>query len=373
MLNLFKKKKQAPVYAPKTTFNQNIANFWRWFKANETSLSAVFDGKEIDYDVATEVREAVNRMVDGMSWCFGPALDKTGHSLSMSPEGDGHELLLSMQWRDLAPKIDRWEFYPSKKGGDVKEHSLSMFDHSFKFDEMLIELKPNEERQKPDIKVFHPHFKELEENNRITVTFIMLDEALGELETGAWLGKVEAITELPERYTTMADLEENLYQLYQSLEWKQQDPEAVWVSFSLQKQDETLPFKQADSISKTTMAESLFYDYMDDPNNFEDPLMPHGAAYVFLAIPTGHFTPGNEVYERGDIEDRYTEVLEESKNSRHIGAGMGTVYTYIDFVIYNGQESIDEILNIAKEQNLPAGTSLQFFDKNFKDVKYLLN
>jgi hypothetical protein len=298
-----------------------------------------------------------------MAWCFGKALDKAGQQLALSPEGNGHYLMLSTYFVSKAPLLPRWEFWPSKQGEASDGMALEIGEVSLQFSEVMVALQPNEERQMPNLLLYHANFAELPEEVRMRFTFIALDEVLGELGTDAWLAGIEAQTEpLPESFP-LPMLAERISEFYELIEWEQPGAGPGWTVLQFQNPDPSNPFPQADSFALVTCCEALARDYFGNEENFADPMLEFGAAYVYLRVPRMWFAQeGDEMEQRETVTDALEAALAEDLGC-YVGRGFSEEWLYISFLITDGQRSIDCLLQAAAGLHLPRESELRFFDQ----------
>lgn len=373
-MNIFRRKKVAPAYEPDVTFKMKVDQFWHWFPSVADRLADGFDDKAVSNEDEIEaVRSALDEMISGVCWCFGPAMDKIGHHLALSPEGNEDTLTLAFQWARCAPELAAWEFYPAKPGDTVEGRSIRMFDQEFLFPEMSIALKPDHENQTALLEIHHPAFKELDDSQRMILSFICLDEILGELGTENWLSNVSpTVDPLPDSFP-FPELADKLDHFYQLMEWEMRKPSECWHNYSFKSPDSDLPHPQADSYSKVSIRPRFISNYFNDAEKFVDPLIKEGAAMVFLAIPSEWFPEEKAVYARADVEDAVSDALEKEFSGTCVGGGMGHVFGYCDFLIVDGKRSIEIIQKAAAALNLPQDTYISFFDSTLRNVRYSMS
>lgn len=120
-------------------------------------------------------------------------------------------------------------------------------------------------------------------------------------------------------------------------------------------------FPRADIITQNTCVPKLFTEFMSASGEYEDPLAGSGADYVYVAISAAFFPKGQEVDRRGAIEDAIENALKKFDGGRCVGGAFGTEHSYSDFLIFDGERSLNAIRQALREQNAPAGTMIEFF------------
>jgi hypothetical protein len=84
---------------------------------------------------------------------------------------------------------------------------------------------------------------------------------------------------------------------------------------------------------------------------------------VFVTLAREILPKGEEVEFRTTIEDDIAAVLEENASGDTLGGASGTHHSYIDLVIYDGEQSIRQIMDVLKKHELPHGTTVHYFTK----------
>ena len=64
---------------------------------------------------------------------------------------------------------------------------------------------------------------------------------------------------------------------------------------------------------------------------------------------------------RDTIEIALTAALKSEQSGRVLGGAFGTQFAYLDLMLFDGQNSVRVVERVLREQNLPAGTAINFF------------
>jgi hypothetical protein len=64
--------------------------------------------------------------------------------------------------------------------------------------------------------------------------------------------------------------------------------------------------------------------------------------------------------------------LKSDSNGRLLGGAFGTQNAYIDLLFFDGGKSIETVRQVLKDQNLPSGTSINYFAKEKRGHKIVL-
>jgi hypothetical protein len=54
-------------------------------------------------------------------------------------------------------------------------------------------------------------------------------------------------------------------------------------------------------------------------------------------------------------------TLKSEQSGRVLGGAFGTQFAYLDLMLFDGQNSVRLVERVLREQNLPAGTAINFF------------
>lgn len=355
MLSIFRRKPRTP---EQQSFNQRIEAFWSWFRQAAPRFYAEIEAGR-SASLAGETSAKVDELVPGLAWVFGPGANGQGHSLTLSGEGIIHRQLLALHWLSHAPKIDGWTFYAARQPGPIVGHVLEI--GGLKFDPKEIWVTPivDPEDKNLDLTVWHPSFDRIDSGQRNAVTFLFLDEALGEYGTDWWIGSVEFGKDRLAGAFPLQELATQVQRTAAERGWKKQVPGNDWTLYRLTEPSGDFP--RGDVVTQTTCIPRLFHEFNDSSGDYSDPLKGTGADYIYVSIDKSFYPRGEEVSRRGKIEEAVAEALETIAGGRCIGGACGTERSYSDFLIFDGGRSLSVIRKALREQNVPAGTMIEFF------------
>ena len=369
MFSLFKRK-TPPAPPRELSFKIRVAQFWEWYATAASRLYQTIESGHCG-DLATEVSEKVNGLGPGFAWVFGPGANETGHSLTVSGEGNAHRQLLAAYWLAQAPKLDGWTFYSSRQpSAQPGLGRINIADLDFDPKAFWLTPSVNEEHQCIDLTVWHPLFPQLENSPRWTVLFLFLDEALGEIGTQNWIGKIEMNDTKLAGALPLAELRSFTERVQAEHDWKKGGPGELWTTY--RSQEEILDQPRGDIYIGTTSLMDLIRDFGRADGRLEDPLAGTGADYVYVAFGAGILEKGKEVDGRGEIEDALIADLERAANGRHLGGAMGRSLVYIDLLLFDGTESMNLVMSTLRRMRLPAGTSISYFAHEKRGYRVVL-
>ena len=360
MINFLNRKKKEP------SFKKNVREFWQWFEKNSETL---FDNlkKGNSAELADDMIRQVNKLMPGMAWCFGPGNEKDRFSFTLSPEANRNLQFLSTFWLEMAPKIPKWDFFSSRQPSREPENfTIAIRDREFSISEMWLKPQIDEKNQVFDISVWHPHFHEMDDNARFQVLFLWLDEVLGEIGTEQWIGQVDFSTEEFDQAIPLLELPEFIKKQQEDNAWVKPPPEESYSLYEINLDDDDFP--RSDTKFGNTCHMQLVGDFFDTRSEMPNLLAGSLADYVYVTIPTGFLPIGDEINARTKIEDKLNKLLRENKSGRSIGSAFGTVSNYLDFIIFDGDESLELLLNGMISCELPAGCELHYWAAENEDV-----
>jgi hypothetical protein len=354
MFSLFKRSAD-----PKSlTFKARVAMFWKWFADHASRFTAEIDGRRCAALQPT-VSAKINELFPEFAWSFGPSAEASGHSFTLSGEGNPHRQLLAAFWLEQAPSFPGWTFHASKQPTrDLSSLRLEIGDRAF--DPLAFWLIPqvDETRERIDLTVWHPAFAELEERLRWTIIFLYLDEVLGEIGTQNWIGQIEPGEDRLSDAMPLRELPSYIAKVAADYGWKKGNPGETWTSYHL---ENAAPGALRRDIIAGTTSQIVLIAEAENGHLDPDPLEGTGAEYLYVAFPASHLPAGDEVSARSRIEDALEAVLTSAGSGRVLGGAVGLEHAYVDLLIFDGATSVDLIETALRPLQLPAGTTLERF------------
>lgn len=361
---LFRKSKPAPL-----TFNNRVAAFWCWFQEVAPRHYTAIEAKQ-SITLGDEVSAKIDELLPGFCWVYGPGAKNIGHSFTLTGEGNIHRQLLALEWLARAPQIEGWSFYAARQPGAAGGYSIEMDGLSFNDAGIWIAPSVNTEDETIDITVWHPAWPDVDERKRTNITFLFLDEALGEYGTEWWIGRIEYGNEKLAQSFPLSELGSYVQTLAQERGWKKYPPGGVRTLYRFR--DPKDDFPRSDLLTLDTCVPALLRLYSQSGGELDDPLPGLGADYVYVSIDSAHFPDGEQAARRGELEEAIEAELKAVDGGRLIGGGMGRNRTYCDFLIYDGKHSLDAIVRVLRARKLPAGTMIEYFVRDKRGQRIAL-
>ena len=174
-----------------------IAGFWRWWleEGRDLATGATGDSGTRERFVA-EMARAVDCLHPDLGWETAPGRD-SAHLLTVTAAGIPELRPIARRWRMAAPPGDEIWTYSDVRlpiAGDLTVQRLEVDGRSY--DVSLATVDARVRGVSLDVTVHHPEYPAVSEQERQMVTYLMLDQVLGEEAVETWLGTIES-SELP--------------------------------------------------------------------------------------------------------------------------------------------------------------------------------
>lgn len=169
-----------------------IAEFWDWWQAE----GAVATARAIDDREPGRVADAMSAHVDaiheGLAWELSAGVGSSEHLLVVSPEGNPDLRATARRWLKSAPAADAtWAYEDTKQPvEDLDGVVLEIGGREVAFKDVVITARRDGLRI--PVSVYHPVFQDVDDRLRETITYLALDNVLGESDVECWVGEVTA-------------------------------------------------------------------------------------------------------------------------------------------------------------------------------------
>lgn len=342
------------------TLKQRVTEFWNWYAENAERFYKTIENAKCS-DLEPEVSTAVDRWLPGMAWVFGPGANNQGHSFTLSGEGFLPRQFVAEYWLQQAPQLPGWTFYASRQRSEKCKGFILRLDENenFRPGEFWVCPYVDDEEEEIDIAVWHPTIHRLPEEERLHALFLMLDEILGEHGTQNWIGEIKFSEDQLKQSIPIFELREMIEETQKSHGWSKHPPTETWSSYHLE--ESGTEWLRHDIVAGSARYFRLVGNYSDAHGPCEHPLPELGVDYVFVAVQTSHFPRGSEVDGRSKIEDVIIDALERTGSGISIGGATGFINCYMDFMIYDGENSLKIVKETLRKHKVPRDTKIHFF------------
>lgn len=309
--------KRTPKASPGDRQRAAIADFWAWWSAEGRSVATGSVGGSVSGEaLAAALGPRVDAIDDGLAWELGPGTDSS-HRLTVTAAGVPELRAAARRWRLAAPPADEeWSYADSRQPSPADSDSdvLQVGGRDYAIDQVSVDARVR--GFAVDVSVHHPHFADLDDQQRATVGYLLLDQVLGEEAVETWVGE---ITTSPVRALDPVPIS-GLRSVVRDLRAQHTGPDGSPTFVLLQGQGPTgqpvlvlarVPLRPASA--------------------------PHLDTYVGLVVPYADRTPeglpGPESLDRlRALEDHVTERLEGSGEVVAVQShdGLRVLHVYVD-------------------------------------------
>ncbi len=344
------------------TFKDRVAQFWNWYPTVAEQLFDAIENGRLG-DLTSEVEEFMDNVLPGMYWVFGPG-ENGGHSFTVTGEGDLPKQLLAEYWHSRAIEIPNWTFHGSKQGvplESLKGMAIQLGEQEqVDVENFLLKTCVDEESQLIDVVAWHPSLALVPDEHHMQILFLLLDEALGEFGTQTWLGEIKAQPFVADGDTRpLFELPEFIEQVNKYYQWENLSPLKSYTGYQVPEQRDT---RRGDTVVGVTCVPNLVFDLLENKGRLpEDPLEGMGAEFAFLAIDGSVFPEGKQSDVRANIEDALSDALVCELSGRTLGGAFGLSESYIDLLLFDGDNSRRVVLETLKELQLHGRSRLESF------------
>ncbi len=164
------------------------AAFWAWWAtARDQVAQSIADGSvQTHVDAITSQVQALH---PNMAWELAPG-QSAQHSLIVTPEGNAELRAIAARWLEAAPPADAvWEYHASRQPSEL--HVLELAGTRVNLAEVRAVTSWDANRNLLDVQLWHPAFATVPDPVRAQVSFLFLDNLLGEDDVERWIGSID--------------------------------------------------------------------------------------------------------------------------------------------------------------------------------------
>jgi hypothetical protein len=168
--------------------------FWKWFQKNESTLFAFEKDRDAVFD---SLGTQMNKIHKSLTFEFGP-VENGKRDFVISADGIRDAFPAVERLYKAAPKLDRWvfiKFRPRREPMDIEYDGVKV-----KVGDVFCTVEPD--RGKAGITIFIRGYQTERQKSYTGITFLMLDQALGEYDVETKVGFIKT-----KPFTTPSELE----------------------------------------------------------------------------------------------------------------------------------------------------------------------
>ena len=168
-------------------------DFWTWWAGARGRIEQAIETGSFDRKLVDEVSKAVQSVDPRLAWEFSAGRGSK-HALTLSPEGNPMSRPAAVAWLAAAPPADdTWHYFASRQPSPTTEGAFEVGGEHVKVSDMRAITTWDPTRRRLGVRLWHPVFGRAEEGLRQQVSFLFLDDLLGEEDVERWIGEIEVL------------------------------------------------------------------------------------------------------------------------------------------------------------------------------------
>jgi hypothetical protein len=204
-----------------------IGEFWTWWLAEGADATAAAYEAGTLASWAVKLGKHVHAIDEDLEWELGPGVESQ-HVLVVSAAGNSQLRATARRWRLSAPPPSAtWSYSDLRLPSAGLDWVFDFAGHQVDGESVLVDANVDSAHAVIDVAVFHPAFPSMMQDQRNQLTFLLLDNALGEEAVETWIGEVSSSVTRPESGINLTRLQQLLAQLQQDS--TDEDGQLHWV------------------------------------------------------------------------------------------------------------------------------------------------
>ncbi|MFZ4778936.1 MAG: hypothetical protein ACOYM3_26520 [Terrimicrobiaceae bacterium] len=169
--------------SPKT-----LADFWRWFEANEDEL---FHLNQNSYDLFDRLSEAMHRVDKNLTFEFSPVLNNGSREFIISAAGNKSSFCSITALYSTAPVNNRWSFIRFRQRRDLNNDlKIQYSSHLVKVSEVHYAIFKDRKPGKVGLMLFLDGYSVKDRDTWDQIGYLLIDSALGEYDAETHVGEI---------------------------------------------------------------------------------------------------------------------------------------------------------------------------------------
>src|SRR6266851_340996 len=174
--------------------------FWNWFQKNDDDL---FDFEKDRERIFDRLSTEIHKVDPNLTFEFGPK-ENGRREFTISADGIRKAFPAVEKLYDAAPPLPRWKlqkFRQRREPSDISFRGIKVTASS-----VTVELRKTGE--KVNLELFIPGYTETNRETYLSITFLLLDQALGEYDVETRVGEisVKGFSQVPAKACSLKDL-----------------------------------------------------------------------------------------------------------------------------------------------------------------------
>lgn len=334
---------------PANQFSDRVSSFWKWFCSNEAKLSEFAENDVCNSEVTDFISKGMNLITKDIK-CF---IEK-GFKLTFVLKGTSHLYYLLPYLISKAPKTiqNKWDFVLSTPKLDSCNDDFSV--NGFKIKNVKISFNYESESDKFNLCFYSEDFQSIEDGEA-NITFAkMLKELFSENLLRLYINTVSILRSPTDDMFPLDQMNERISNFLKSSGKEMiENPSDIRVAYAFGNVDtDKLRY---DILSGLTSLLNSVAEYHSDVKDTYAGMESCGAKLVYLFYIWPMKMDEDKMFDlRYDFEDYLIkEILGDKGSGSEIGISLGSaggsMYEYIDLLIYDMSEFFKRIDSMLKD------------------------
>jgi len=356
---------------------RRIDRWWDEFTARQHDLKAFFDNAG-RWDLSEWMQNTLQAIDPNLMWEFGPALQKAGHRLVITPETQRQLRPLIDVILSRAPTLEGWEFYGHRQPeplSDVVETVRGLCGGDVL--KAMVDARHDGHRRvsltyyTPDCKSGDCDRKQVE-----LAAFVATEAFLGEAMLDRWIGTIEVMPLIQNkprgdssRANPFARLQPTVEAIVGSLVDQLPDepsyryvPQGKWNSYELEAEQAPDFPGRTDLCVAISGRPDVFEALHGGSAFYSDTHTRCNETFCYLKIDGGGEPMSIRASMREQLEGAIDQALIPIQLGCVVGGGTGLRYSYVDLALTDVVPAVSTLRHLAQRGLFPQRSWLLFCD-----------
>lgn len=317
-----------------------VKNFWKYFMGVYQEIEQAFHNQ--DEELLAELRKEVNLQVQSVCDASAELEWQDGFfELTFNGGMNKTKQYICALLKKSAPKelIDDWIIsgYRQPLSQSALHAQLKLDDEIYSGTDFTIYYEINHEAKCIDTAIYSKALQGLEETKQHQIATAMLELFIGEIELEARIGDLQILNqpkEDAENYCLLPNFYEDICDIVIDEEWSEyQEPCAIYAAYKLDQciSGDTLRKDMKLIITTNSLLQN---ELLNQENDSCEEAKRFGSEYGYLYYEIEQ-DKEQIALVRQQLEKELQELFYENNIARMIGGAIGTVYAYVDCIVFD--------------------------------------
>lgn len=355
---------------------RRVDDWWRDFSVEQETIRDSFRQRSSSFRLPEWMQEHLQAIDERLCWEFGPALEKNGHRLVITPESEHWLRPLVRTVLERAPKLPGWEFYPYRLAEEAELAAAAVQGRvGLDISGALVEARIGECR-KIDLCFHFPQGLTEDDQEARCAAFIASETLVGEEILDHWIGSIDvgppAVRKgkadcrmlCLERVGPTVDalIGSIVEQLPSDPTWKYIE-NVSWSGVQLTPEEGEADYGARDDLFVAISGRLDVFEAAHGGGIFSSACHSRcGETFCYLKIDGAQGLEGSQFNDRAEMEEALNIALIQQQAGCCFGGGTGLRYSYIDLALTDVERGIEIVRRVLLEGGVPKRTWIHFFD-----------